>query len=79
MEIMRLINIALMCVQDNAVDRPNMTDVISLLMNESTSLPEPKQPAYFNTRIVNKGEYVVEFDKSNSAINDVTNSPPNVR
>jgi len=78
MEVRRLINIALMCVQDNAVDRPNMTDIISLLMNESTSLPEPKQPAYFNIRTVNKEECVIDLEKSNS-INDVTSSPPNGR
>jgi hypothetical protein len=55
-----------------------MTDIISLLMNESTSLPEPKQPAYFNIRTVNKEECVIDLEKSNS-INDVTSSPPNGR
>lgn len=52
MEIMRFINVGLMCVQDDAVDRPTISDAISLLMNESTSLPDPKKPAYFR----NKGE-----------------------
>lgn len=52
MEIMRFINVGLMCVQDGAVDRPTISDAISLLMNESTILPDPKKPAYFR----NKGE-----------------------
>lgn len=65
-EIMRFINIALTCVQDDAVDRPTMTDVISLLLNEGTSLPDPKQPAYFNIRTVNKGACQVGLEESNS-------------
>ncbi|KAL6839143.1 hypothetical protein ACP4OV_031034 [Aristida adscensionis] len=50
MEVKRFINVGLLCVQDNAMDRPTMTDVISMLMNESASLRGPKQPAYFNIR-----------------------------
>ncbi|OEL13974.1 Receptor-like serine/threonine-protein kinase SD1-6 [Dichanthelium oligosanthes] len=76
-EMMRFINVALMCVQDNAIDRPTMTEVISLL-NESTSLPEPKQPAYFNISLESNGKCLIEFEKSYS-INDVTNSPPKGR
>ncbi|CAN6169737.1 unnamed protein product [Urochloa humidicola] len=78
-EMMRFINVALMCVQDNATDRPTMTDVISLL-NESTSLPEPKQPAYFNISLANNnGECCIEFENYSHSINDVTNSPPKGR
>ncbi|GJN11645.1 hypothetical protein PR202_ga29848 [Eleusine coracana subsp. coracana] len=74
-DIMRFISIALMCVQDDAIDRPTMTDVTSLLMNESVSLPDPKQPAYFNVRAMNKWKYPLEVQEINNSVNDVTTSP----
>ncbi|KAF8700166.1 hypothetical protein HU200_034537 [Digitaria exilis] len=51
LEIMRCINIALLCVQENAADRPTMSDVIAMLTSESMTLPEPKHPAYFYIRV----------------------------
>ncbi|KAL6893688.1 hypothetical protein ACP4OV_007786 [Aristida adscensionis] len=49
LEILKCINIALMCVQENAADRPTMSDVVAMLSMETmSSLPQPKQPAYFN-------------------------------
>uniref|UniRef100_A0A0D9WZV1 Protein kinase domain-containing protein n=1 Tax=Leersia perrieri TaxID=77586 RepID=A0A0D9WZV1_9ORYZ len=77
-EIMRFINVALMCVQSNAVDRPTMSEVISQLMNENTSLPDPKEPAYYNINIRSKAEYPIVLEDLHST-NDVTNSPPGGR
>lgn len=37
-----------MCVQENAVDRPTMSDVISMLTSESITLPDPRQPAFLS-------------------------------
>ncbi|CAD6269131.1 unnamed protein product [Miscanthus lutarioriparius] len=49
LEILKCINIALMCVQENGADRPTMSDVVAMLSMETmSSLPCPKQPAYFN-------------------------------
>uniref|UniRef100_A0A0E0RAS7 Protein kinase domain-containing protein n=1 Tax=Oryza rufipogon TaxID=4529 RepID=A0A0E0RAS7_ORYRU len=48
---MRCINIALLCVQENAADRPSMSDVVAMLSSESMTLAEPKHPAYFHTRM----------------------------
>ncbi|KAL6660566.1 hypothetical protein ACP70R_001601 [Stipagrostis hirtigluma subsp. patula] len=49
LEILKCINIALMCVQESAADRPTMSDVVAMLSMETmSSLPHPKQPAYFN-------------------------------
>jgi len=50
-EIMRCINIALLCVQENAADRPTMSDVVAMISNESLNLSEPKHPAYFHVRV----------------------------
>ncbi|KDO56866.1 hypothetical protein CISIN_1g046791mg [Citrus sinensis] len=46
-EVLRCIHVGLLCVQDQATDRPAMPDVVSMLANESLSLPAPKQPAFF--------------------------------
>ncbi|RLN34154.1 putative receptor-like protein kinase [Panicum miliaceum] len=45
-EIMRCIQIALLCVEENREDRPTMWDVILMLSCEGAALPLPKQPAY---------------------------------
>ncbi|XP_073352117.1 G-type lectin S-receptor-like serine/threonine-protein kinase At4g03230 [Aegilops tauschii subsp. strangulata] len=47
-EATRYINIALMCVQEHADDRPTMSNVGTMLNSESVVLPEPNHPAYFN-------------------------------
>ncbi|KAL6223929.1 hypothetical protein ACLB2K_002786 [Fragaria x ananassa] len=42
------IQVGLLCVQDCAEDRPNMSEVVTMLSNEGASLPMPKQPMYSN-------------------------------
>lgn len=46
--LLRYINVGLLCVQESAADRPTMSDVVSMLGNESVVLPSPKQPAAFS-------------------------------
>ncbi|KAJ0053750.1 hypothetical protein Pint_01534 [Pistacia integerrima] len=48
-QVLRCIHVGLLCVQEYAVDRPTMPDVISMLFNETVPLPTPKQTA-FNTQ-----------------------------
>ncbi|KAL6647494.1 hypothetical protein ACP70R_014931 [Stipagrostis hirtigluma subsp. patula] len=60
LEMMRCINIALLCVQENAVDRPTMSDVVAMLGSESMALPEPKHPAYFHVRAVKEEASISE-------------------
>ncbi|GJY52569.1 G-type lectin S-receptor-like serine/threonine-protein kinase [Tanacetum coccineum] len=45
-EVLRSIQVGLLCVQHNAGDRPNMPSVIQMLSGEG-ALPQPKQPAFF--------------------------------
>lgn len=45
-EFPQCLHIALLCVQEHPEDRPNMTEVVSMLTNESSNLPLPKQPAF---------------------------------
>ena len=43
--LIRYINVALLCVQETAADRPTMSEVVSMVTNEHINLPSPKQPA----------------------------------
>ena len=45
-EALRCIHIGLLCVQQNPIDRPNMSSIIMMLSDERV-LPLPKPPAYF--------------------------------
>ena len=67
--MMRCISIALLCVQENAVDRPTMSEVVAMLSTDSMALPEPKHPAYFHVRVgIEELSSIVE----SSGVNDVT-------
>jgi hypothetical protein len=46
--VLRYVNIALLCLQASAADRPTMSDVIAMLSNETAVLPYPKEPAFLN-------------------------------
>ncbi|KAK1415674.1 hypothetical protein QVD17_31459 [Tagetes erecta] len=48
-EVLRTIHIGLLCVQDNAEDRPTMMSVVSMLGGDGP-LPPPKQPAFFTEK-----------------------------
>ncbi|KAL0352447.1 UNVERIFIED_CONTAM: Cysteine-rich receptor-like protein kinase [Sesamum calycinum] len=45
-DILRCIHIALLCVQENAADRPTMSSVVLMLNSSSLTLPIPSQPAF---------------------------------
>ncbi|RWR88175.1 G-type lectin S-receptor-like serine/threonine-protein kinase [Cinnamomum micranthum f. kanehirae] len=63
-EVLRCIQIGLLCVQEKANDRPNMSSVVHMLGNESMML-SPTQPAF----CFRKGEC---SDHPSSSINEVT-------
>ena len=44
--LLRHINIGLLCVQESPADRPTMSDVFSMIVNENAPLPAPKRPAF---------------------------------
>jgi hypothetical protein len=46
-EVLLCVHVALLCVQENPDDRPLMSSVVFILENGSTTLPDPKRPAYF--------------------------------
>ncbi|KAH0744984.1 hypothetical protein KY290_032977 [Solanum tuberosum] len=42
----RSVLVALLCVQEIPTDRPIMSDIVVMLSNETTPIPEPKEPAF---------------------------------
>ncbi|CAL1358329.1 unnamed protein product [Linum trigynum] len=44
-QVLRCINVGLLCIEYNAYDRPAMPEVISMIIGEVPQLPMPKQPA----------------------------------
>ncbi|GJU20569.1 G-type lectin S-receptor-like serine/threonine-protein kinase [Tanacetum coccineum] len=48
-EVLRSMEVGLLCVQQSPDDRPNMSSVVFMLGNEG-ALPKPKQPAFFTDR-----------------------------
>jgi len=69
-EMTRCINIALLCVQENAVDRPTMLDVIAMLSNKTMILQKPKHPAYFS--LSTAGNKEAPTTTKSCSVNDVT-------
>lgn len=63
-EVMKCFQVALLCVQDSADDRPSMSDVVAMLSGEGLTLPEPRLPAYFNVRLSSLPESNSSFGES---------------
>lgn len=47
-QFLRCVRLGLLCVEDNALDRPTMVDVISMLGNDNAVLPFPKRPGFYS-------------------------------
>lgn len=48
-EVIRCIQVGLLCVQHRPEDRPDMSSVV-LMLNGEKSLPEPKVSAFYNEK-----------------------------
>ncbi|XP_034678697.1 G-type lectin S-receptor-like serine/threonine-protein kinase At4g27290 isoform X2 [Vitis riparia] len=49
-QVLRCIQVGLLCVQNLPADRPAMSSVIFMLGNEGATLPQPKHPGFFTER-----------------------------
>ncbi|XP_052211258.1 G-type lectin S-receptor-like serine/threonine-protein kinase CES101 isoform X2 [Diospyros lotus] len=79
-QFLRTIHVGLLCVQENASDRPTMPEVISMLGNETMALPAPKQPAFFTGRnVLRTAENASESRPKDRSVNDMTISVMNPR
>ncbi|KAJ0477857.1 putative protein kinase RLK-Pelle-DLSV family [Helianthus annuus] len=68
-QLLRTVHVALLCVQENAEDRPVMSDVISMLTNDTMQLPAPKRSAFFFGRTVSMSTSVERKSKDYSLNN----------
>ncbi|KAK5831450.1 hypothetical protein PVK06_015248 [Gossypium arboreum] len=69
-------HIGLLCVQENATDRPKMSAVVAMLGNDA-SLPSPNQPAFFINRSGQGDE--TGSRQGTGSINTVTLTMPHAR
>ncbi|CAL5344769.1 unnamed protein product [Camellia sinensis] len=56
LEVIKCIQIGLLCVQQRPEDRPTMSSVVSMLDNEGAMLPYPKQPGFYTEGSSNETE-----------------------
>ncbi|XP_035548246.1 G-type lectin S-receptor-like serine/threonine-protein kinase At1g11410 isoform X2 [Juglans regia] len=68
-EVLRSIQIGLLCVQEDVRDRPDMLEVLLMLYTDATTIPSPKQPAFIFRTTSNDLKSVAEGPCS---INEVT-------
>ena len=45
-EVLRCIQVGLLCVQEKAEDRPTMSSVALMLSSETATMPQPRTPGY---------------------------------
>ncbi|KAF5774419.1 putative protein kinase RLK-Pelle-DLSV family [Helianthus annuus] len=70
-QLLRTVHTALLCVQENAVDRPEMSEVISMLLNDTMLFPVPKRPAFFFGRAISNSASV-EQKADGASVNNIT-------
>ncbi|PHT51918.1 hypothetical protein CQW23_06380 [Capsicum baccatum] len=75
-EVMRCIHVGLLCVQDYANDRPSMSNVVSMLMNDTRQPPPPpERPGFFIERgdqHAEISEEVVRYSMNGLSISELT-------
>ena len=70
-EVLRCIQIGLLCVQEHAQDRPNMLKVMLMLSSNTEAMPEPKYPGFSLGRRRSEAGSSSKQDES-STVNKVT-------
>ncbi|KAL3519604.1 hypothetical protein ACH5RR_017753 [Cinchona calisaya] len=71
-EVIRCIQVGLLCVQEQAEDRPNMATVVLMLSSESASLPQPKHPGFCVGRRPNETSSSSSKQDESCTVNQVT-------
>ena len=78
MDISKCIHVGLLCVQELARDRPNVSTIISMLKSEILDLPTPKQPAFMERQIASNIE-LTQQGQIRFSICNITTSTVNGR
>ncbi|KAK7317391.1 hypothetical protein RJT34_01568 [Clitoria ternatea] len=53
-EVKKCIHIGLLCVQQDAADRPTMSNVVVMVASNTMALPQPNQPAFLVGRMTSE-------------------------
>ncbi|KAJ4813302.1 Serine/threonine-protein kinase [Rhynchospora pubera] len=67
-EIIRCIQVGLLCAQDRPQDRPHMSEAILMLNSRNMILPLPKQPGYIGDRFINNMESSTSYMSHDTSI-----------
>ncbi|WCJ20309.1 cysteine-rich RLK (RECEPTOR-like protein kinase) 10 [Euphorbia peplus] len=69
-EFSRQVHIGLLCVQEDALDRPTMSSVVLMLKSETVALPQPGKPA------LSQGRFADQFraESNDVSVNGLTSS-----
>ncbi|KAF7126280.1 hypothetical protein RHSIM_Rhsim11G0080900 [Rhododendron simsii] len=70
-KVLRCMQIGLLCVQKCPEDRPTMSSVVSMLVSDTVTLPQPKQPGFYIERS-SKETHEHTPTQSPPSINEVT-------
>ncbi|XP_064981418.1 cysteine-rich receptor-like protein kinase 44 [Musa acuminata AAA Group] len=65
-DLLRCVQIGLLCVQENPSDRPTMSTIVVMLNSETVSLRAPSQPAFY----VGNGERIVTMSVNQVSISE---------
>lgn len=77
-EVIRYVQLGLLCVQERAIDRPTMSDAVFMLSNDTLDLPLPKEPAFLSQLNATDAESSSSRQKLYSR-NDITISEVHAR
>ncbi|KAL6226171.1 hypothetical protein ACLB2K_000134 [Fragaria x ananassa] len=72
-KLLRCMGVALLCVQENPVDRPSMLEVSSMLKSESAAIISPKKPA-FSVQEDEDEDHICTQGEEIYSVNDATMS-----
>nr|VUE35958.1 At421370-like [Capsella grandiflora] len=80
-EVLRCIQIGLLCVQERAEDRPKMSSVVLMLGSEKGEIPHPKRPGYCVSNVSpdTDSSSSTKRDNESSTVNQITISVINAR
>ncbi|KAL1201611.1 Cysteine-rich receptor-like protein kinase 10 [Cardamine amara subsp. amara] len=63
-EVIRCVHIGLLCVQEDAAERPTMSNIVLMLTSNTVTLPVPRQPGlFFQSRV---GKDPLDTDQSST-------------
>ncbi|XP_015885062.3 cysteine-rich receptor-like protein kinase 25 isoform X2 [Ziziphus jujuba] len=67
-EVLRCMKIGLLCVQQDPIDRPNMSSVVVLLASGAISLPQPRQPAFARAQVAQMDHSSITTQSVNASL-----------